>query len=468
MSDLLGDVYVSGEFGPAQNETVMLKRFYKSLFFARRWYWLFVCVIFLFVASFGIPFLFNVAQLFLLFLGLATALDYGVLFTRRNPVSVRREMAEKFSNGDRNPIKLVVKNQYPFPVSLRIIDELPDQFQERNFSLHARLQPGESREMGYDLRPKERGEYLFHSINVFIRSPFGLLIRRKILDGDKTVRVLPSYHSLRQYELLALSNNLAESGNKRIRKLGHSLEFEQIKEYVTGDDIRSLNWKATARKGGQLMVNNFTDEKSQQVYCLIDKGRVMKMPFDGMSLLDYAINATLILSRVALIKQDKAGLLTFADQIGTFLPAGRKAMQMSHILEILYNQQTKFLETDFEKLYAMVRTRITQRSLIVLFTNFESLSGLQRQMPYIRGIAKSHLLLVVFFENTGLQQIRQGGAEDIEGVYIKTIADKFMYEKRLIVKELNQHGVATILTAPENLTVQTVNKYLEIKARLAI
>ena len=446
----------------------MLMRFYKSLFFARRWYWLFVVVIFLFVASFGIPFLFNVARLFLLFLGLATVLDYGVLFTRRNPVSVRRELAEKFSNGDRNPIKLVVKNQYPFPVSLRIIDELPDQFQERNFSLYTHLQPGESKELGYDLRPKERGEYLFHSINVFIRSPFGLLIRRKILDGDKMVRVLPSYHSLRHYELLALSNNLAESGNKRIRKLGHSLEFEQIKEYVTGDDIRSLNWKATARKGGQLMVNNFTDEKSQQVYCLIDKGRVMKMPFDGMSLLDYAINATLILSRVALIKQDKAGLLTFADQIGTFLPAGRKAMQMSHILEILYNQQTKFLETDFEKLYAMVRTRITQRSLIVLFTNFESLSGLQRQMPYIRGIAKSHLLLVVFFENTGLQQIRQGGTEDIEGVYIKTIADKFAYEKRLIVKELNQHGVSTILTAPENLTVQTVNKYLEIKARLAI
>src|SRR6201999_4161136 len=198
---------------------------------------------------------------------------------------------------------------------------------------------------------------------------------------------------------------------------------------------RSLNWKATARKGGQLMVNTFTDEKSQQIYCLIDKGRVMKLPFDGMSLLDYAINATLILARVALIKQDKAGILTFADQIGTFLPAGRKAMQMSNILEILYNQQTKFLETDFEKLYAMVRTRITQRSLIVLFTNFESLSGLQRQMPYIRAIARRHLLLVVFFENTGLRQLQEQETEDIEGVYVKTIADKFAYEKRLIVKE---------------------------------
>jgi uncharacterized protein (DUF58 family) len=201
---------------------------------------------------------------------------------------------------------------------------------------------------------------------------------------------------------------------------------------------------------------------------MIDKGRIMKMPFGGMSLLDYAINATLILSRVALIKQDKAGLLTFADQLGTFLPASRKAMQMASILENLYNQQTRFLETDYEKLYALVKTRIPQRSLIVLFTNFESLSGLHRQLPYIRGMARNHLLLVVFFENTGLLELREAEAEDVEGLYIRTIAEKFAYEKRLIVKELQQHGIATILTPPEQLTVHTVNKYLEIKARQAI
>lgn len=446
----------------------MLKRFYKSLFFARRWYRVFVAIILLFVLSYGIPFLFVVAQLLLLFLAVVTLLDYIILFTRRNPVLARRELSDRFSNGDPNPVRIVVQNQYPFPVFLRIIDELPDQFQQRDFSLYADLKTGESRDLDYTLRPLQRGEYFFYDINVFIRSPFRLLVRRKILPAATMIKVLPSYQALKQFELLAGARNLTESGNKRMRKLGHSLEFEQIKEYVTGDDLRSLNWKATARKGGQLMVNSFTDEKSQQVYCLIDKGRVMKMPFDGMSLLDYAINATLVLSRVALVKQDKAGILTFADQIGTFLPAGRKAMQMSHILEILYNQQTRYLETDYERLYAMVRTRITQRSLIVLFTNFESLSGLQRQMPYIRAIAKNHLLLVVFFENTGLQQLRDKEADTIEGVYTRTIADKFAYEKRLIVKELQQHGIATILTAPEHLTVQAVNKYLEIKARLAI
>ena len=126
------------------------------------------------------------------------------------------------------------------------------------------------------------------------------------------IKVLhPSFQNLKKFELLASSNHLTEYGHRRIRKIGQSVEFEQIKEYVNGDDIRTLNWKATARKGGQLMVNNYTDERSQQIYCVIDKGRVMKMPFEGMTLLDYAINATLMLTRVALIKQDKAGLLSF-------------------------------------------------------------------------------------------------------------------------------------------------------------
>ena len=141
---------------------------------------------------------------------------------------------------------------------------------------------------------------------------------------------------------------------------------------------------------------------------------------------------------------------------------------MGSILETLYNQQTKFLESSYEKLYALIRTRITQRSLILLFTNFESLSGLQRQLPYIRSIARNHLVVVVFFENTELRSLTESRADSVESLYIKTIAEKFVYEKKLIVKELQQHGIFTILTAPKNLTVDTVNKYLELKARQAI
>jgi uncharacterized protein (DUF58 family) len=245
------------------------------------------------------------------------------------------------------------------------------------------------------------------------------------------------------------------------------MEFEQIKEYVRGDDYRTINWKATARKG-DLMVNNFTDERSQQIYCLINKGRVMKMPFNGLTLLDYAVNASLVLSNVALVKQDKAGLITFEKNLDTFLLADKKTTQMNLILESLYKQKTDFLEPDFEKLYSVIRNRITNRSLLVLFTNFESLESLEREMTALKKIAKYHLLLVIFFENTELKSLMESKTSTMEEIYIKTIAEKFAYEKKLMVKELHKNGIPSILTTPENLTVNTVNKYLEMKTRMSI
>lgn len=245
------------------------------------------------------------------------------------------------------------------------------------------------------------------------------------------------------------------------------MEFEQIKEYVRGDDIRSINWKATARRQS-MMVNNFSDEKSQQVYCIIDKGRLMKMPFGDLSLLDYAINSSLVLSNVCLQKQDRVGLITFANKMGTLLAADRKPIQKANILQLLYNEETAFLESDYEMLYLQLRSRVKQRSLLVLFTNFESMSGLKRQLPYLRSIAKHHLLLLVFFENTSLATVAAGTAGNIEEVYAKAIAEKFAYEKRLIVKELLKYGILSILTAPEKLTVNAINKYLELKARQAM
>jgi len=294
-----------------------------------------------------------------------------------------------------------------------------------------------------------------------------LITRRFVFPAAQKVKVYPSYIQMRRYHLLAVSNRLQEAGVKRVRRLGHSMEFEQIKEYVRGDDYRTLNWKATARKGG-FMVNNYTDERSQQVYCLINKGRIMKMPFEGMTLLDYAINASLVLSNVALVRQDKAGIITFAENLDAFLQADKKPTQMNLVLETLYRQQTRFLEADFEKLYSVIRNRITHRSLLVLFTNFESMDSLQRELPSLKLIAQYHLLLVIFFENTELRQLTDTKAMSIEDIYIKTIAEKFSFEKRLMAKELHKNGILTILTSPQNLTVDTVNKYVELKNRLSI
>jgi uncharacterized protein (DUF58 family) len=446
----------------------IFKRYLGSLFFSKRFYWTFAGIIALFIIAYSSPFIFIVTKIITALFFLMVVIDYIVLFGKENGFFAERILPERLSNGDENNVRIIIRNDYSFKSRIRIIDELPVQFQKRDFLLHDTISSGETHTIKYSLRPLERGEYIFHDLNIYVATPLNLVVRRYKIASQTTIKVYPSYLSLKKFDLIAYSNNLSESGNRKIRKIGQSVEFEQIREYVNGDDIRTINWKATARKGGNMMVNNYMDERSQQVYCVIDKGRVMKMPFEGLTLLDYAINASLILSRVALIKQDRAGLVTFSENIGQVLPADRRAGQMNNILETLYDQRTQFGESDYEKLFALVRTRISQRSLIVLFTNFESMSGLQRQLPYIRSIAKTHLLLVVFFENTELRQLTTAPVNDIESLYIRTIAEKFTHEKQLMIKELQQHGIFTILTAPRDLTINTVNKYLELKARQAI
>jgi uncharacterized protein (DUF58 family) len=445
----------------------MIINFFKSIFLTNRVYMALGLLMLLFLMAFFFPALHSLPRVGVLVLLFFFLLDIVLLYSRRAPFTAFRDTPQRLSNGDENPVSLSVTNHYNFPVLLSLIDELPEQFQKRNFLVKYLLKPGQQRTTHYTLRPVERGVYNFGYFNVFAGTPVKLIQRRVRVEDHTDVPCYPSYIQMRRYQIMAISNRLPELGVKKVRKLGHSLEFEQIKDYVKGDDIRTINWKATARRH-QLMVNTYTDERSQQIYCLINKGRVMKMPFNGLSLLDHAINAALVLTSVALNRQDKAGIITFSDKAGTFLPADRKPTQMNAVLETLYAQETTFLESDFEKLYSLVRTRISHRSLVIMFTNFESFAALERELPYLLKIARHHLLMVVFFENTEIKKLLDEDATNIEQVYAKTIAEKFAFEKRKIVRELNKHGILSVLTPPEELTVNAVNRYLELKTRQAI
>ncbi|MGY3088780.1 uncharacterized protein (DUF58 family) [Hymenobacter sp. UYAg731] len=427
-----------------------------------------------FVVAFFLPWLLGPMKIALGMFVVLALLDALLLYApakgQTAPVFGRRVLGEKLANGSDNDVRIYLENRYRFPIQTETIDEIPHQFQRRDVLFKTAIRPGETQIIDYQLRPVKRGEYEFGALNIYAASPLGLVRRRFRYAQGKMVPVYPSFLQMRQYELLAIHNRLTEVGVKRIRRVGHSMEFEQIRPYVPGDDPRSMNWKATARRAGTgasdaLVVNHFQDERAQQVYCLIDKGRVMRMPFDGLSLLDYAINATLVVSNIALLKHDKAGLLTFSNRPGAALAADRRPGHLLKLLEILYRQKTKYLETDFELLYATVRAKIKQRSLLILFTNFETLHGMQRQLPYLRRLAKDHLLLVVFFENTELRAFLEAPAATTEDVYNQTIAEKFAQEKRQIVLELQRYGIYSLLTAPKDLTANTINKYLEFKAR---
>ncbi|GGP05717.1 hypothetical protein GCM10010992_22910 [Cloacibacterium rupense] len=441
-----------------------MKKIFRSLYLNNRVFYAAFAVAVVYILAFFFPILMNLAFGMLMILLLLSFVDILLLFINRNPIKAQRILPEKFSNGDENFVKIDIKNLYSFNIKTKIIDEIPFQFQKRDFLIEKLIESGKNTFFQYHLEPKERGEYSFGSLNVFVSSPIGLISRKLIFQKDENLACYPSFIHLRKYELMALNNEFMMGGIKKIRRLGHTMEFEQIKEYVPGDDVRTINWKATSKRN-QLMVNQFQDEKSQRIYMIIDKGRTMQMPFNGLSLLDYSINSAMALSHIILKKSDKAGMMTFSKKTENKIAAENKSGQLKKIAEALYNIKTNFYESDFSRLYQDVKFSINQRSLILLFTNFETLDAVNRQMKYLRGIAKNHLLVVVFFKNSEVAQLVGKNPDNMQEVYDEIIAEKFEMEKKLIIQELRKHGIYSIYTLPENLNIEVINKYLEIKAR---
>lgn len=433
------------------------------MFLSRRFYIVLILLILLIAAGYLVAPLFHIGRWLLLVFLLLVTTEAVVLYSRKG-IEASRLCADRFSNGDENKVTLQVMNHYAFPVHVEIIDEAPAVFQRRDVYFRERIPSNEEQSISYTLRPVSRGIYSFGRIRVFATTVLGLVQRRFTCGEPLEVKVYPSYQMLRQYELMAISNNLQETGIKRIRRVGNHTEFEQIKDYVQGDDYRTINWRATARRH-QLMVNVYQDERSQQVYSVIDKGRVMQQAFKGMTLLDYAINASLVLSYVAIRKEDKAGLITFADTFDSFVPASRQSGHMQTMQEALYAQQTVFGETDFSALCAHVNKYVSKRSLMVVYTNFMGVVSLKRQLPFLQQLNRRHRLLVVFFDDMELHDYIRTPEEDTESVFQHVIAEKFVYEKRLIVNTLKQYGILSLLTTPDNLTINLINRYLEMKAQ---
>ena len=433
--------------------------------------------------------MFTIGRILLLLLVVLTVADFTALYdvigrlrqmlgwsaALRQSLRVDRTLSARFSNGDDNPVSIRLESTFAYPLQVEVVDEIPFVFQRRDVCFKVSLPVRGDATIKYMLRPTQRGVYAFGRVRAFVSTALGLAQRRFTCCEPQDVKVYPSFLMLRQYELLAMSNNLTEVGIKRIRRIGNNTDFEQIKDYVVGDDYRTINWRATARRH-QLMVNVYQEERAQQVFSIIDKGRMMQQTFSTamdssapaprMSLLDYAINASLVLSFVAINKQDKAGLITFADQFDTYVPASKQPGQMQILQEALYAEHTQFGETDYSALLAGLSRHVTHRSLLILYTSFMSMTALRRQLSYLRQLAQHHRLLVVFFEDEELRQFATLGApHSTLHIYQRVIAEKFLYEQRLVVSTLRQYGIQSLLTSPQNLSVNVINKYLEMKSR---
>lgn len=437
-----------------------------NIFFTTRSYWVFGGIVAWFVVTshlsnaffyfgFGLIFLFVIALLF----------EVYFLVLEKGDIQINRNVDQVLSLGDVNLVSFHIKNNHRFNVNLLIVDETPKQLQLRDFEIRLSLYPNQKSKVQYEITPMTRGKYQFGDIYVFVQRSFpGLINLKQIVEQNQVTKVYPSIIHMREAELKIMSKLAVIQGVKRMRRLGHSYEFEQIKAYVEGDDYRSINWKATGRKQ-TLMINQYEDERSQPLYFIIDKGRNMKMPFEGLSLIDYAVNSTLALSNIAIKKGDKVGLITFDKKLETLLKPSNKRSQLSAINETLYNLQQEDVEPSFEDLYMGIGFYVKQRSLLFLFTNCNTVHSLNRIKPALALLNKTHLVVVILFENTEIVKHAALKPNTLEEVYENTIAEEFLYDQQQIALDLNAFGIQTIVSAPQALTVNTINKYLSLKSQ---
>lgn len=436
----------------------------KYIFITNRPFYFLSLALFLFIASLAYGPLFIIGQLVLVVIVALFILDCFVLLSVKKPILLERKLPPIANLGDPNKVNYEVKNQFNFPVIIKFFDEFPEQLQMRRFQDKFQLEKGDRSRLYFEFTPKSRGVYLFQNSNLFVQSKIGFAERKVVIQHRYEVSVYPSILQMKQFELKVFNKSSVDRGIKKIRRLGHNNEFEQIKNYVQGDDFRRINWKATSRKN-ELMINQYQDEKSQQIFCVLDKGRSMKMPFGGLTLLDYAINSTLAFSNIAIKKGDKVGLISFSNKIGASLSAEKSKHHLKKISDHLYNQKTNFLESDFELLYHTIRNKIKTRSLLVLYTNFESEYALRRNLPILKRIAQTHVLCVIFFENTEIDQVHNEKAYSLNEVYFQTLAEKAIMDKRKLLIELRNSGIQCILSKPKELTLNSINKYLELKSK---
>ena len=401
----------------------------------------------------------------LVLITLVICVEWVLLFYIKNKITITRQMTNKLSLSDVQPVKYQIENRSKWKIRYEMIDELPFQLQERDLIYHDVISSDETTSYTFDVRPLIRGRYEFGSIHLYISMLVPGLIQRRIsFPLNKSVEVYPSFIQMKYYDLQVFSRVAAMTGIRAVRRIGTNDEFEHIKSYTQGDTPRTINWKATSRSN-DIMVNQYQDTQSQNIYCVIDMGRSMRMPFEGLSLLDYAINSSLVLSNIVLKKYDRAGIITFAEEVKTVVRADTHRHQIKKITKALYDQKTGFKEPSYERLYYLIRRGINRRSVMIFFSNFEHLDDLSRQLPYLEAINKKHLMVVVFFLNTGLIEASEMECSNADEIYLKTFAQKAIMEKHKIRKELSARHIQTILTRPSDLSTQVINKYLEIKAK---
>jgi uncharacterized protein (DUF58 family) len=401
----------------------------------------------------------------LLFDGVVLALCVWDLRVLRaaSRVNAERQVEETLSLGAPEPVRLAVANRSDQWLTIDLRDEPPLRVSAGPHSFRFTLGPGHGWRGEYRLVPRERGDHQFGALHLRLRSPLGLLLRTLSVTAPREVRVYPDVRQIRQYDMLARQNRTSQVGLRRVRQIGIGTEFERLRDYVPNDELRRVDWKATARRGA-LMTREYDVERTQTVVLALDLGRTMASRLEVMTKADYAVNACVLLSYVAALADDQIGLFAFAEQPRLFMRPGKGRAQVFRLLEGLYSQHAVARESNYRVAFTHLASQLRKRTLVILFTDLIDPDSSRRLIESIGVLSKRHRVLCVAFSDYELAEVVEALPERPDDMYRQAVAASMLEDRRRALAELARRGVLSVDAGPSGLTVTAVNKYLELKS----
>jgi uncharacterized protein (DUF58 family) len=443
--------------------------------FTLRWFALALLIPALLIGAAFLPGLAAVAGIYALGLLAATGLD------RRGAGAITqfrasRKHDSKLSLGAANPITIQVESRAPRAATLTILDEPPVGFVHATpATLSLTLDPRTTESLQYQVRPVRRGDFHFGNLNLRWPGPLGLFIRQGVIQAEEAVKVYPNIYAIRQYELLVRNHQLTEMGVRSVRQRGEGTAFESLRDYTPDDSFRSINWKATARRGKPISTD-YEPERSQRVLIMLDVGRMMRGAIRAedngeawsMAKVDFVINSILLLSYVANRKGDQVGLLVFADEVKQFLPPEPGRAHFQKLLDQMYALHSEPIEADYGRAVTFLKARQKKRALVVCFTDLSGARASESLLAHMPRLRIQHLPLLVTIRDPMLDQQAQQSIHDSAQVYQRAVAQQLLDERHILLQQLRQRGVLTLDVDAAHLSAQVVNRYLELKGSALI
>jgi uncharacterized protein (DUF58 family) len=393
----------------------------------------------------------------------AALLDW-LLTPRPGRLDVVRLAPDRLSALDRQTVVLLVRNRSGVPLRVRLRDTVPDALQAEAEEVSGVVPADGETRLEYPVLARARGLFSWGQIHLRYRSVLGLWDGRKVIDAAAEVRVYPSLVELHRYHLLARADRLAALGIRKVRLRGGAWEFESLRDYADGDDVRTIDWKATARRR-KLIVRNHQAERNQTVLLLVDSGRLMNATVDGVAKLDHAVNTALLLAHVALERGDRVGLCTFSYRVHAWVPPRAHLAQNRLLSEALYDLRGDFTETDHGRCLRYLAGRHSKRALLVVLTDFVDAESAQEMVAHLALAGRRHLVLFAAFKDPFLERrARERPATPFDG-FRKAAALDLLRDRREVLERLRQLGAHVLDAEPAGVTPPLINSYLEITFR---